>query len=269
MSPRLQPLEGGCREEDRHEQRRVATSGSVRTSSQRVVAFGGCGGDFAAELPASEAALAALSPGRSWQHAAWQRGAALPSCQAGCFPRASAAADSREVFRRPRGTLWADLGIRAFGRRGWPADPRGDLTSLDAGSRSVEPHAREEASASSAAPTQGALWRTGATGRQLSRLVRATRSDRLSDEHGRRRHFQDPEPSGRRRNYLERRQRAALVDRKLRRAAGALYRLEKSLQGGANTEAGTARGSTTDAVRKDVRAAGDSHHRGQLPASQR
>src|SRR5260370_2543954 len=167
MSPRLQPLEGGCREKDRYEQRRVATSGSVRTSSQRVVAFGGCGGDFASELPASEAALAALSPGRSWQHAAGQRGAALPSCQAGCLPRASAAADSREVFRRPRGPLWADLGIRAFGRRGWPADPRVDLTSLNAGSRPLEPHAREEASASSPEPTQGALCRTAPTRRHL------------------------------------------------------------------------------------------------------
>src|SRR5260370_17589019 len=76
-------------EKDRHEHRSVATRGSVRTSSQRVVAFGGCGGDFAAELPASEAALAALSPGRSGQHAAWQRGAALPPDQPASLPSPS------------------------------------------------------------------------------------------------------------------------------------------------------------------------------------
>src|SRR5260370_16897280 len=112
MSLSLQPLEGGCREEARHEQRRVATSGSVRTSSQRVVAFGGCGGDFAAELPASEAALAALSPVRSWQHAAWQRRAALPSSQARCPPRARPASASRELFLPPPVPLPPHLSIR-------------------------------------------------------------------------------------------------------------------------------------------------------------
>src|SRR5260370_26396258 len=74
-------------EKDRHEHRSVATRGSVRTSSQRVVAFGGCGGDFAADLPASEAALAALSPGRSGQHAHGHRGARLPPAPSGYFPR--------------------------------------------------------------------------------------------------------------------------------------------------------------------------------------
>src|ERR1700732_4853926 len=133
--------------------------------------------------------------------------------------------------------------------------------TLAAGGRVVEPGA-EAPAASAAARAQAALWRTGADGRQLSRLARRTRSAGLPDGHGGRRHRRHAGAAGKGGDDLGGSAHAARLDRALWRAAGDLCGLEESVQARAHV-AGTAAGRRAGhAVRTHVREAGHPDHRG-------
>src|SRR5437660_1585251 len=81
-----------------------------------------------------------------------------------------------------RQALWSDFGSRASGFRGRTKGECGDATTVDAGGGPVEPRA-EGAAASSPARAQGALWRDGADGRELSSVAGRARANRLLDGH--------------------------------------------------------------------------------------
>src|SRR5436190_4087740 len=83
---------------------------------------------------------------------------------------------------------------------------------------------------SPAAGTQAALWRTGATGRQLSSLAGGSRGRGVSDAPGGRRHQHGALSVFRRRDDLGSGGSAAALDRIARGAAGALHRLEKRVR---------------------------------------
>src|ERR1051326_3955896 len=122
------------------------------------------------------------------------------------------------------------------------------------------------APAPAAARAQGALWRVGADGRELSRLAGGSRPAGMSDGFGGRRDEHDAGAVGGGRNDLGGGGGIARLDRALRGAAGALRGLEELIQGEAPGT--TVRRRTGDAVRAYVRATGGRDYRRQLTASQ-
>src|SRR3981189_2010059 len=99
------------------------------------------------------------------------------------IPAEGAAAHPGEVFRDGTEAIWANAGSGTFSGRGWAGSGRGDVATLDVSGGVVEPHAETE-SAPEAEGAPAALWRLGAAGWKLSRLVRGTWTSGMSDEYG-------------------------------------------------------------------------------------
>src|SRR6267378_2979393 len=90
----------------------------------------------------------------------------------------------------------------------------------------------------------------------------------MPDEHGGRRDLDGRSPPGRAGNDLGGGARAAAMDRKVRRTAGALHRLEKRVCARAHRERAVAWPGACDAFWTHVPEAGYRYHRGELAASQ-
>src|SRR5467141_3469408 len=101
----------------------------------------------------------------------------------GEIPAEGAAAHPGEVFRDGTEAIWAHAGSGTFSGRGWAGSGRGDVATLDVSGGGVEPPAETE-SAPEAEGAPAALWRLGAAGWKLSRLVRGTWTSGMSDEYG-------------------------------------------------------------------------------------
>src|SRR5713226_4381469 len=155
---------GGPIGADTDEQEGVGTSRSTGAGAQQTTAGRGCRSIVAGELPASEAAVEAVSGGRSGGTAAPQRGANLESSQRREVSTAGAATGAGKVQRSGGRAIWADAGGRALGVRGWAAGSCRNAAAVDVDGRVVESRAETTAGA------QRAFWRDGADGWQLSRL---------------------------------------------------------------------------------------------------
>jgi len=174
---------GGPVEEDSDEYEGTSTSRGAGASEGRDAAAGRRSQDVGAELPAGEETLAAISRRRSQRAPAPQRRKRLESGEAGEIPTEGAAAHPREVFRDGTEAIWANAGSGTLSGRGWAGSGRGDVATLDVSGGVVEPHAEAE-SAPEAEGAPAALWRLGAAGWKLSRLVRGTWTSGMSDEYG-------------------------------------------------------------------------------------
>src|SRR5712672_434366 len=152
------------------EQEGVGTSGSAGWSAQQATAGRGCQWTAAGELPAGQAAVEAVSGGRSCGAEASQRGAKLESRPRQEVSTASAAASAGKVRRSGGRALWADAGDRTLGVGGRAEDSCRNAAALDASGRVVEPGAKTAATPF-AARAQRAFWGDGADGRQLPRLA--------------------------------------------------------------------------------------------------
>jgi hypothetical protein len=104
--------------------------------------------------------------------------------------------------------------------------------------RDVEPRPQARA-ASPATRARGALWRTRSARWQFPRLVQDTRTARLLDEPGGRCDRSDAGSAGGRRNNLGGGRCAAPMDRGVRRAPGALHRLEECVCAGRMRRSGS------------------------------
>src|ERR1700686_1684652 len=172
--PLIGPPKGGQICADRDEQARVRKSGSASASAQQTTGVSGRGTIDGCELPASEAAVEAVSGGRCRRSETPQRRASLESPTPTKSSGQDTAVGAGKVRWAIRRAVRADAGGGAFGERGWAAARCGNAAALDAGGGPVE--SRAEASCRpSTARAQGALWRIGADGRELSRLARGTR----------------------------------------------------------------------------------------------
>src|SRR3984957_6550495 len=195
MSPFLQnrnvPLirlpKGGQIGADRDEPGGVAESRSAGASAQPPTRSKRRGSHNAGELSAGQAVVEALSRGRRCGHKASQRGTKVQ-------PRLSAEVSATGTGLGTEKVRWgggrafrADAGSRAPERRRQPRGECRDAAALDAASRTME--SGTEATEAPATPrTQGAFWRTGANGWQLSPLAGGARTRRVFDRHGRRCH---------------------------------------------------------------------------------
>src|ERR1035437_5480672 len=95
-----------------------------------------------------------------------------------------------------------------------------------------------------------------------------TRTARVFDESGGRRHRNYVVPDGRAGNDLGRRRSLERLDGEVWSAAGAVYGLEKRVREGADAKRNIARNARPDAVWADVPSAGNQNHRGQFAAGQ-
>src|SRR5579871_4495723 len=118
-----------------------------------------------------------------------------PSSEIGCWSGCGRSMAGRG------GAFWADIGGGASGSGRWAESRQGDAAALDAGGRVMEPGAAA-ATAPASAGAQGALWRVGADGRELSRVAGGSRSARMSDGSGGRRDEHDAGAVGGGRNDL-------------------------------------------------------------------
>src|SRR6266404_1752263 len=144
------------------EQEGVGTSGSAGSSAQQATAGRGCQWTAAGELPAGQAAVEAVSGGRSCGAEASQRGAKLESRPRQEVSTASAAASAGKVRRSGGRALWADAGDRTLGVGGRAEDSCRNAAALDASGRVVEPGAKTAATPF-AARAQRAFWGDAAT----------------------------------------------------------------------------------------------------------
>src|ERR1019366_4899800 len=171
--------------ENRDEPEGTASGGSVGASEKRRVEGGGCREPGGGELPASEAAVEAVSGRRGQRAEASQCGRSERASQAGEVSQAGDEVGGGEVRGKRGRAIWADAGGRTFGERRRDADRCGDAAAVDAVGRAVEAATQAEA-VSAAARATATLWGTGADGRKFSRLVGGARSWRMHDEHDRR-----------------------------------------------------------------------------------
>src|SRR5258706_174356 len=149
------------------EQEGVGTSGSAGSSAQQATAGRGCQWTAAGELPAGQAAVEAVSGGRSCGAEASQRGAKLESRPRQEVSTASAAASAGKVRRGGGRALWADAGDRTLGGGGRAEDSCRNAAALDASGRVVEPGAKTAAPPLAARRARG-FWGEGADGRHAS-----------------------------------------------------------------------------------------------------
>src|SRR5712691_2146464 len=184
MSPNLRPRKGGQIGAGRDEPEGVGQSGGAGPGAQPATAGGGWGDADGPELPAGQAAVEAVSGGRRRGAEAPQRGTSLKSCARGEVSAEGAAAGAGEVRGVGGRAFRADAGGRALGLGGWAVGECRNAAAVDAGRGVVEPRA-QAAAAPATAPAQGAFWRAGADGRQLSPLARGARPAGLLDRHGR------------------------------------------------------------------------------------
>src|SRR5450755_1186780 len=136
--PLIGPPKGGQIGADRDEQERIRKSGSASTCAQQTAGGSGRGAIDACELPASEAAVEAVSGGRC-------RRSETPQCRASIESRTptkvsgqGAAVGARKVRWASRRAVRADVGGGTFGERGWAATRCGNAAALDAGGGFVE-----------------------------------------------------------------------------------------------------------------------------------
>src|ERR1700686_4100354 len=99
---------GGQIGADTDEQEGVGTSGGAGSSAQQTTAGRGCQPTPAGELPTGEAAVEAVSGGRSGGTEAPQRGAKLESRSRREVSTEGAATGAGEVRRSSGRTIWAD-----------------------------------------------------------------------------------------------------------------------------------------------------------------
>src|SRR5499433_4300680 len=137
---------------------------------------------------------------------------------------------------------------------------------LSEGLWSREPQAR---TVSQAARAQGTFRRAGAVGWKFSCLARGSRSRRMFDESGGRRHRHHLVPLGEAGNHLGGGQPAATLDRAIRHSSGSVHGLEECLCAASDRSGERGRAGATDAVWTHVCQAGHSHHRRQFATSQR
>jgi len=95
-----------------------------------------------------------------------------------------AGAGAGEVQRGGRRAIWTDADNGTLGIGRWREGGGGNAAAVDAGGRVVE-SGTEEAAAPETARAQGALWRNGAAGRELSPVAGGTWPGRLLDRYGR------------------------------------------------------------------------------------
>src|SRR5450755_1254576 len=119
-----------------------------------------------------------------------------------------------------------------------------------------------------AAREKTALRRAGAVRWEPACVVRRTRVEVLSDEHGRRCDQPDGGAVQRTRDDLVGSSGVAQMGEQVWHSQGAVYGLEERVREGTDSAAGTAWRSSGDAVRAHVRQAGHPDYRGQFPASQ-
>src|ERR1700687_4197120 len=192
---------GGQIGADTDEQKGVGTSGGTGAGAQQTTAGLGCRSIVARELPASEAAVEAVSGGRSCGAEAQQCGRKLESRSRREVSTAGAAAGAGKVRRSGGRAIWADAGGRTLGVGGRTEDSCRNAAAVDADGRVVESGA-ETAAASSPPRAPRAFWRDGADGRQFSRLAGGAGPAGLLDRFGRRRDQHDVGATGRARDDL-------------------------------------------------------------------
>src|SRR5467141_1039568 len=124
---------GGQIGADGDEQEGVGTSGSAGSSAEQTTAGRGCRSTAARELPAGEAAVAAVSGGRSCGAEAPQRGAQLESSWRPEVSREGARTGAGKVRRSGGRALWADAGERTLGVGGRAEGPCRNAAALDVG----------------------------------------------------------------------------------------------------------------------------------------
>src|SRR5215813_313382 len=104
---------------------------------------------------------------------------------------------------------------------------------------------------------------------EVSCLARGSRSRRMFDESGGRRHRHHLVPLGEAGNDLGGGQPAPTLDRAIRHSSGSVHGLEECLCAASDRSGERGRAGATDAVWRHVRQAGHSHHRRQFATSQR
>src|SRR6266481_4172129 len=129
--------------ENRDESEGTASSGSAGASEAARSEGGGCGELGERELPAGEAAVEAVSRGRSRRTTAPQRGAPLESRPRREVSPAGAAASAGQVRRSGGRAFWSDAGGRALEIRGPTRRARRNAAAVDVGGRVVEPRSEE------------------------------------------------------------------------------------------------------------------------------
>src|SRR5437879_2443920 len=267
MSPKLVTSKEVAVEEDMDERERTDAGGGLEPRESGDVKFG-FGGDVAGgELSAGETAGAPVSGGRREGTQASERGWSVEPCAAPGLTRTRVGAGAREVRRERRPAVWADAGRRASGQRRRDHGAPRHVAPVDAGHGLVESRA-QTIPASPAAGAQATFWRAGATRWQFPRMVRGAGPPRVLDDAGRRCDGADAGAAWGRGNDLGGGRRPASVDRALRGAAGALYRLEECLYAGADGGGAGHGDRAPDAVWSHVRVVGHSDHRGKFPAGE-
>src|SRR5205085_10201665 len=181
---------------DRDEQERVGEGGGAGAGEEQAAAGGGCGAATPLELSAGEAAVEAVSGGRRCGAEASRCGTSVEPRTRGEVSAEGAGAGAGEVQRGGRRAIWTDADNGTLGIGRWREGGGGNAAAVDAGGRVVE-SGTEEAAAPETARAQGALWRNGAAGRELSPVAGGTWPGRLLDRYGRLRQKHNLGGSGR------------------------------------------------------------------------